>query len=248
MPRGTKKFLKKELLAASLIAFMGMASKKAEAKETAAPEPRVEVSATPTSSYETENTANFYSEQDSPYVYDSRLSRDLSIKYSGAYINPETNEVILKATSRYDKDEYYSSARVCLESQRLRVGPYDCSRDKEIRREQIQTGEYNYANEKKYIYSPSLSRGLSIKYSGAYINPETGEILLKATSRYDDDDHYSSAKNCRESQKLRIGPYDCSKDKEIRREQIHNGEYNKRAVVHDVIRGISEIIRTRRGR
>ena len=97
MPRGNKKFLKKELLAASLIAFMGMASKKAEAKETAAPEPRVEVSATPTSSYETENTANFYSEQDSPYVYDSRLSRDLSIKYSGAYINPETNEVNIPA-------------------------------------------------------------------------------------------------------------------------------------------------------
>ena len=167
---------------------------------------------------------------------------------SGAYINPETNEVILKATSRYDKDEHYSSIRSCLESQKLRVGPYDCSRDKEIRREQIHSGEYNYANEEQYIYSPSLSRGLSIKYSGAYLNPETGEILLKATSRYDEDEHYSSAKNCRESQKLRVGPYDCSRDREIRKEQIMDGEYNGRGAVRDVIRGIGEIIRSRRGR
>ncbi len=250
MPEGNRKKLKKELFAASLIAFMGMASKQAEAKNPSAPEARIEVSEAPEPRVE-ESTAYFPGvdeTMDERYVYDRRLSRGLSIKYSGAYINPETNEVILKATSRYDKDEHYSSIRSCLESQKLRVGPYDCSRDKEIRREQIHSGEYNYANEEQYIYSPSLSRGLSIKYSGAYLNPETGEILLKATSRYDEDEHYSSAKNCRESQKLRVGPYDCSRDREIRKEQIMDGEYNGRGAVRDVIRGIGEIIRSRRGR
>ncbi len=168
MSQRNKKILKKELLAASLIALMGIASKKAEAKEAAAPEPRVEVSATPTATYETENTIDF------------------------------------------PTDDGY--------------------------------------REEHYVYDRRLSKGLSIKYSGAYVNWETGEVLLKAVSRYDEDSHYSSIKRCRESQELRTGPYDCSGDKQIRREQIRNGEYNKRVIVHDVIKGINKLIRSRRGR
>lgn len=139
MTNRDKRILKKELLAASLIAIMGMASKKAEAKAPAAPEINIEVSETP--SYETESTAQFY--DDNPYVYDRRLSRGLSRKYSGAYINCETGEVLLKAVSRYDEDAHYSSVRSCLESQKMGVGAYDRSRDKEIRREQIRDGEYD---------------------------------------------------------------------------------------------------------
>lgn len=158
-----RRILKKELLAASLIAIMGMASKKAEAKEPAAPEINIEVSDAP--SYETESSAQFYGDRDAPYIYDRRLSRNLSIKYSGAYVN--------------------------------------C---------------------------------------------ETGEVLFKAVSRYDEDLHYSSVKSCLESQKFKTGPYDRSKDREIRREQVYDGEYNKRAIIHDVVHGIGEIIRSRRGR
>lgn len=141
MPNRNRRILKKELLAASVIAFMGMASKKAEAKEAPVPETRIEVNETP--SYNTESTADFYGQHDSPYIYDRRLSRGLSVKYSGAYINCETGEVLFKAVSRYDEDSHYSSVKRCLESQRLKTGPYDRSKDREIRREQVYDGEYN---------------------------------------------------------------------------------------------------------
>ena len=141
MPNRNRRILKKALLAASVIAFMGMASKKAEAKEAPVPETRIEVSETP--SYNTESTADFYGQHDSPYIYDRRLSRGLSVKYSGAYINCETGEVLFKAVSRYDEDSHYSSVKRCLESQRLKTGPYDRSKDREIRREQVYDGEYN---------------------------------------------------------------------------------------------------------
>lgn len=250
MPKknSNRRILKKELIAASLIAFMGMAGKQAEAKNPSNPEIRVEVNDTP--EFETEESSAYFSggDVDERYVYDSRLSRGLSIKYSGAFINQDTGEVILKAASRYDEDAHYSSYKSCLESQRHKTGAYDRSRDNEIRREQIRSGEYNYANEDHYIYSVRLSRGLSVKYSGAYINSDTGEVLLKAASRYDDDAHYSSEKNCLESQKHKTGPYDRSNDRELRREQIMDGEYNGRAAARDVIRGIGEIIRNRRSR
>lgn len=169
MSNGNRRILKKELLLASLIAIMGMASKKAEAKAPSAPEINIEVSEVP--SYETESTDPFYMQY--PYVEDKRLSKGLSERYSGAYVNCETKEVLLKAVSYYDEDFHYSSIKRCLESQRLKTGPYDCSKDKEIIREQIYSGE---------------------------------------------------------------------------REQIYSKEYNRRAVVRDVVRGIGEIIRARRGR
>ncbi len=252
--------LKKEILAASIAALSAM-PQKGETKEVISSEIKTEIINEPevkddgglgyhfepiTENNNYSNASGYRDEE--KYVYDRKLSRGLSVRYSGAYINWETKHVIYKASDPIDED-YHSTLKSCLESQNHHTGVYDRSGDKNYIRER-RIASYPM-EEERYIYSPELSRGLSIKYSGAYINPITGEVIIKAVSRYDEDVHYNSIKSCRESQNFKTGQYDRSNDREIRREQIYNGEYgtNRGAVVRDVVRGIGEIIiRSQRGR
>lgn len=250
--------LKKELLAASIAAF-SMMPQKGESKEVISPEINTEISNEPEVKSDdglgyhfepvTEsNNYTFSSRDEEKYVYDRKLSRGLSVKYSGAYVNWETGQVMYKASDPHDED-YHSTLKSCLEAQNHHIGVYDKSGDKGYIRERV-VSSYPM-DEERYIYSPQLSRGLSLKYSGAYIDPRNGEVIIKAVSRYDEDAHYNSVKSCREAQRFKISEYDRSNDRKIRREQIYNGEYgtNKGAVVRDVVRGIGEIIiRSRNGR
>ena len=228
-------FLKKELLAASIVVLSG-AGQKSEAKTAEAQEARIEVYAAPAENMETEATFELEMQRDNErYVYDRKLSKGLSNRFEGAYVNMDTREVLLKYADPY-KEPYMTNIRACVEDQKMCIGPYDRSGDKRYQHD-----------EGHFVYDRRLSRNLSVKYSRAYVNYETEDVILKAASRYDED-YRTTIRGCREAQKLGIGPYDRSRDREIRRELIENGEYGRRAVVEDVVRGLTNIIRSHRGR
>ena len=107
--------------------------------------------------------------------------------------------------------------------------------------------QYGNYDEEQYVYDRKLSRGASVKYEGAYVNWDTGKVIFKAVSRYDEN-YVSTVRSCMEMRRFQTGPYDRSGDREIRREQIRDGEYNKRAATRDIIRGIGRIILDRPGR
>ena len=167
----------------------------------------------------------------------------MSVKYTGAYVDYETRDVIYKAADPHDKD-YRSTIDACLESQKLGVGVYDRSQDRNyIHNEMVASTP----NQEHYVYNRKLSRGLSIKYSGAYVDIRTGDVILKAASRYDRDEQ-TTYRSCISSQKLKTGAYDRSRDREIRRDMVRDGEYNGGTVIRDVVHGIGHILRSRRSR
>lgn len=239
--------LKKELLAAGIAALVSLPG-KGEAKTASAPEARIEAYALPEESMEPAAEFPLDGVSDADYndgnfEYDRRLSRGLSVKYTGAYVDYETRDVIYKAADPHDKD-YRSTIDACLESQKLGVGVYDRSQDRNyIHNEMVASTP----NQEHYVYNRKLSRGLSIKYSGAYVDIRTGDVILKAASRYDRDEQ-TTYRSCTSSQKLKTGAYDRSRDREIRRDMVRDGEYNGGTVIRDVVHGIGHILRSRRSR
>lgn len=112
--------LKKELLAAGIAALVSLPG-KGEAKTASAPEARIEAYALPEESMEPAAEFPLDGVSDADYndgnfEYDRRLSRGLSVKYTGAYVDYETRDVIYKAADPHDKD-YRSTIDACLESQ-----------------------------------------------------------------------------------------------------------------------------------
>ncbi len=102
-------------------------------------------------------------------------------------------------------------------------------------------------NDERYVYDRRLSKGLSNKFEGAYVNIDTREVLLKYTDPYKEP-YTTTIKSCIEAQKLCVGAYDRSQDKEIRRELIKNRGNGKKNVVKDVVHNLKDIIRSRRAR
>ena len=112
------------------------------------------------------DTYNYQFRDGELYIRDPHLSRDLSVKYSGAYVSTVDGTVLYASASRYEPDKWASNIRTAEFERSRDTSAYDRSGDREWLRDNARDMAYGGA----YPVGRSLLGNGTITYVGANYN------------------------------------------------------------------------------